>query len=450
MSASSQDIDAYVDEASLVQLAIDLTSIYSPTGGEREIAEFLYDKLRGMGLKTKLQPLPEDRFNVISVLEGTGEGPCLMFNGHLDISHTGAETSLPGGRYTFAHIEEEDLPLGYQPCGRLVEDEWVYGSGIFNMKSALASYIAAIDAIQRSGVRLKGDIVFAGVAGEIEKAPVDEYQDSRYRGFGAGTKYLITHGVSADACVLGEPSALCLAPGTFGSVWVKITTRGTISHTAWAHRAANAINKMMIIIDALNGWIPDYKKRHTYMSQEPGVNIAAVRGGWPWRATRTPVYCSLYMDIRINPDQHPLDAFREVRAFLAHLQREHQGLDSEIEMLVSSPGTIISMDEPIIKRVMAAHKKLAGSPPQVVFFPGGCDASHLNRYGIPTVIYGPGGRMRTGDIGWTPDDVTRGLGEGEHQNVADMLFSAKVYALAAYNFCSRPRSEVLGPPPQAA
>ena len=44
------------------------------------------------------------------------------------------------------------------------------------MKSALAAYASAVRTIQDNSVKLKGDIVIAGVVGEIEKTQVDQVQ----------------------------------------------------------------------------------------------------------------------------------------------------------------------------------------------------------------------------------------------------------------------------------
>ena len=62
------------------------------------------------------------------------------------------------------------------------------------MKSAMGTYVTAVEAIQKAGLKLGGDVVIAGVAGEIEKAPVNDHEGPMYQGYGVGTKYAITHG----------------------------------------------------------------------------------------------------------------------------------------------------------------------------------------------------------------------------------------------------------------
>ena len=95
------DVTDLVDRDKLIRWALELSSFYSPTGEERAVAEYLYEEYRKLGLRAKLQPISEERYNAIGLLEGSGNGLSLMFNGHLDVSHTGREESLPGGRHTF-------------------------------------------------------------------------------------------------------------------------------------------------------------------------------------------------------------------------------------------------------------------------------------------------------------------------------------------------------------
>ena len=75
------------------------------------------------------------------------------------------------------------------------------------MKGALACYVEAVRALQDAGVRLKGDVLIAAVVGEIEKTQWgDEFRGKEYRGYAAGSRYLVTHGGVADMCILGEPT----------------------------------------------------------------------------------------------------------------------------------------------------------------------------------------------------------------------------------------------------
>src|SRR5437588_8316752 len=165
---SDDRIVGAVDESRLVSLAVDLESIPSPTGDEQAMGERVREEVERMGLQVQGQQVEDGRPNVVGLWEGSGGGPSLMFNGHMDTSYSGREPWLAG------------IP-GFQPEG-FVRDGRIYGLGISNMKGAVACYLEAVRALADAGVRLRGDLVVAAVAGEIEKTQWgDEYRGSEYR-----------------------------------------------------------------------------------------------------------------------------------------------------------------------------------------------------------------------------------------------------------------------------
>jgi acetylornithine deacetylase/succinyl-diaminopimelate desuccinylase-like protein len=185
-----------IDEGKLVQDALDLVNVDSPTGCEGDAAELYASKLRALGMKVSMQEVEQGRRNVLATLHGEKpDGATLMFNGHLDTSFAASED--PEILRAISPVYRSEPPWGY------VKDDTIYGMGAFNMKSALAAYAAAVRAIQNSGSRLVGNIVVAGVVGEIEKTQIDSYRGPQYRGYGHGTAYLVSHGGTADVAILG-------------------------------------------------------------------------------------------------------------------------------------------------------------------------------------------------------------------------------------------------------
>ena len=404
---------AAVDRDRLVKRVVDFTDIPSPTGGEADMGRAYHEVLGGAGLRATLQSIGDDRYNALGLLEGAGGGRSLMFNGHLDTS--------------FGN-ELEDRGMGFRTRGTVVDDAWIYGMGAFNMKSALAAYVAAIEAIQEAGLRLGGDVLIAGVAGEIEKAPVGQFEGAKYQGYGVGTKHLVTHGGVADGCILGEPTNMKVVAAHCGSSWVKIEIPGTLVHTAWAKHEDNAIMKSRAVLDALDGWIDDYRKRSAIGNFSPNVNIAAIDGGWAWRGSRTPDSCSIYVDVRTTPDTKPIEILAEMRALVAGVNAAHPGLEARAELYVSNPGTSIPDDHDLVRHITAAHGAELGRPPEMSMEVWCSDAAHLNRYGIPTVNYGSAGRVRSGGEGWSSE-------QGEHVHIGDLVDITKVYVRMAAAWC---------------
>jgi hypothetical protein len=63
-----------------------------------------------------------------------------------------------------AHMDHFD-----NPQETLVEDDRIYGRGLVNMKAAFPCYIEAVSALQKAGIKLKGDLIIAGVEARLRK-----------------------------------------------------------------------------------------------------------------------------------------------------------------------------------------------------------------------------------------------------------------------------------------
>jgi acetylornithine deacetylase len=208
-----------IEHERLVDWASRAISIPSFTGSEEEMARFMAETFSELGLQVQWQQVEDGRANVLGTLAGAGGGPALMFNGHMDTSYSGREPWLV------------DVP-GFQPEPFVREDR-LYGLGISNMKGALACYVEAVRALLDEGVRLRGDLLVAAVCGEIEKTQYRDATGAEFRGYAAGTRYLVSHGGVADMCLLGEPTEGKVVLGHFGALWLRIRVDGIFIPTAF-------------------------------------------------------------------------------------------------------------------------------------------------------------------------------------------------------------------------
>ena len=88
----------------------------------------------------------------------------------------------------------------------------------------------AAQAIRRSGVRLRGDVLIASVQGEEDG--------------GLGTFALLDRGWSADACVIPEPTDLDLVPANAGALTFRYhrhRTEGRTGDSADVDRAVEDV-----------------------------------------------------------------------------------------------------------------------------------------------------------------------------------------------------------------
>ena len=405
----AEKILAQVSEEKIVALATDVINIASPTGEELEMARCLRAAMEALGLAVSWQEVEDGRPNVIGRWEGRGGSKSLMFNGHMDTSNTGREAFLTG--------------LGYKPKA-VVKDGLIYGLGIYNMKGALVCYLEAVRALQAAGVKLDGDVIVAAVVGEIEKSQWgEEFTGKEYRGYGVGTHYLVNHGVLPDMCILGEPTDMQLVLGHFGSLWARLSTRGNYVHTAFAAGRAqeNSIRRMHNVITALLNWMPTWEEKAAYGGKKGFVSLGCIRGGYPWRASRTPDRTDLFLDVRVPPTMALAEARREVEGLVRQLRGRYPEYNLEFETFVSVPGAEISAEHEMVKALEAGHRQVLGEAPKRDTVLWCSDASVLTRYGIPTVNYGPSSGPRDA--------------EGEKVAIKTLVDVTKVYALTIAQLC---------------
>ncbi|MGH7844091.1 MAG: M20/M25/M40 family metallo-hydrolase [Candidatus Binatia bacterium] len=420
---SAEKVLAQIDREESAQLACDLVNIPSPTGREKALAEYILEWFRAQGLKAVRQDVEVDRPNAVGILKGNGTGLSLGFNGHMDTSFTGTVEDL-----RMVAVVEPDSELKGS-----IKDGKVCGLGISNMKGGIAAFMIAGKALKQSGIKLKGDLVLAAVVGEISRTPIGAWQTKEYRGEGAGTRHLLTHGMHTDYAVVADGSDMNVVWTQTGVVQVKITTFGK-AEAAWGTKRAthpsaklNAIVKMTKIIAALESWAEDFEERCIYNSPTgpiyPKVNIGAIEGGAPYRPNYFPGVCSIYVDVRTPPQIRPVIVLNEMERQLASL-----GLDYEMEAYKSLLGHEGKGVKPLVSSLEEIHQHLFGTkvkfeaPDRASIW---TDTNVYNELGIPAVKIGPRGK-RIGP-------------RNEELDIDQMIKAARIYALIALDICTRER-----------
>jgi acetylornithine deacetylase/succinyl-diaminopimelate desuccinylase-like protein len=396
----------------LVETASAMIDVHSFTGDEQSMAELMASLYESMHLHVQWQQVEDGRANALGIWEGGGGGKSLMFNGHMDTSYSGREPWLKDVRGFQPHAFERD--------GRL------YGLGISNMKGALACYVEAVRALMDAGIRLRGDVLIAAVCGEIEKTQYGDATGAQYRGYAAGTRYLVSHGGVADMCLLGEPTEGKVVLGHFGSLWLRIRVHGNFIHTAFSEtkRDQNSILRMHEVMAAVQEWIPTWENdpANAYRGVKAIVGVGAIAGGFGWRVSRTPHHTDLFLDVRVPPTKPMGVARREVLDFVGSLADRFPGYGVEGEVYVTAPGAEIDEGHELVQAVDAAHEQVFGSRPERDVTRWFSDASALSRYGIPTLNYGTSTGLMDVEL-------------GENLEIDGLVRTAQTYALVAQRIC---------------
>jgi len=401
-----------IDRDRLVETASRMIGTHSFTGDEEGMARLMVELFEARGLHVQWQQVEDGRANALGTWAGAGGGPSLMFNGHMDTSYSGREPWLKNVR-------------GFQPSA-FVEDGRLYGLGISNMKGALACYVEAVSALQDAGVRLRGDVLLAAVCGEIEKTQHGDAQGSQYRGYAAGTRYLVSHGGVADMCLLGEPTEGKVVLGHFGALWLKVRVHGNFIHTAFSEgrRDENSIVRAHEVLDAILAWIPSWEDdpANTYRGAKAIVNVGAIEGGFGWRVSRTPHHTDVFLDVRVPPTKQMAAARGEVLGMVRGLAERFRDYGIEGEVYVTAPGAEIEEEHPLVAAIDEVHEEVYGAPPGRDVTRWFSDASALTRYGVPTVNYGTSTGLMDVEL-------------GENLEIDGLVRTAEVYARVAMRVC---------------
>lgn len=118
------------------------------TGSEVPGAELLARELRAAGIPAHVEKLGERHANLWAILEGERPEAIVLHN-HIDVTPI------------------EDLSEWFAPpFGGKIDLPWIYGRGVFDMKSVAVAQLQALIALKRSGVKPKRSVIYLATGGE--------------------------------------------------------------------------------------------------------------------------------------------------------------------------------------------------------------------------------------------------------------------------------------------
>lgn len=381
-----------IDEDEVVRLLQDITKIntVNPPGNEAALAQFLKEKLDAEGIPSKLQYVEEDRANLIVTLEGSGAGPTLLYNAHMD--------TVPVG-------DSKNWEL--DPFAGAIKDGKIYGRGVADDKQGVTSMIMAAVALKRAGIPMKGTLIVTPVMGE-ETGNI-------------GTLHLLKNGLKADMAVVGEWSShKKIALGYRGSLWFKLKTYGKTAHGSRPSYGINAIDHMTeIVLPYLKSLTFQYEPTEIFMINHPTMSINVITGGV--KTNVVPDYCEVEVDMRLVPGQKPAQVEAQIRSALEELTAKHPQLKLEMEVFESSFPFQTPADSELVTTLTKAVVDVTGQAPEYMGKTGCSDANPLSAAGIPSVAFGPGNPS-----GHEPN---------EWVEIDDLIKVTKILALHALRIC---------------
>ena len=318
-----------------------MVELYSPTGQESEIAQFLAEEMRFLGLHSRVDEVG----NVIG--EHSGGDPAILLCGHMD--------TVPGR-----------LPVR-------MDGERLYGRGAVDAKPALAAMICAAGTLAAENFPAK--ITVAGA--------VDE------EGKGRGVRNLVEKSIHADYAVFGEPGGVeSITIAYKGSCHLKITCRTKTGHSSAPWLFRNAAD------EALEFWrklqkvhLPQEKKESKFHSVTSA--LTQIHGGGA--SSIVPALCEVHADFRLPPAVSLKKFLEEVRKTLKAYRLTNPDVNLEVEVEDSCEPYEADRDSTLIRGLAWAVRNIRGKPATLLRKTGTGDMNLLGAtLHVPTVTYGPG------------------------------------------------------------
>jgi len=387
MRTDEQQLLETLASGDTVALLSKLVAVPSLVGHEGPLADVIGEFLEGIGFEVRIQGVDGSRKNILGTLRYAAPGPCLMFNGHLD-------TVAPTDGWTMDPY-----------CATRREDR-LYGLGALDMKGGIAAALAALEAIVRSKLPLRGTLMFSGV--------IDE------EGYSDGARALLDAGLDGvDAVIIGEPCAgtrenpvPVLTPG---KVLYRLTVQGVQAHGFRPQDGVNALEEAARVIASLDRL---RQTQHETLGKGP-VSTLKLSGGYEEYAVVVPDHCEAIISRMIAPGETSEGCRQDLEELIDSL---HLAAETTVEMIPPYYAPLeTNTDHDLFRAFEGAYRDEHGRAPtygpSVII----TDASVFDGLGgIPTLVCGPaGGGIHQAD---------------EYVDLASLAACARTYARTAARF----------------
>jgi len=329
-----------LEKSRLRGLLREMIDIYSPSGKEAEIIDFLGQYLSEGGLPVIRQGVDGIRENLLILPEG--REPQVVFVGHVDTAPA----------------------FDYDNYKCVEEDESISGLGSADMKGGCA---AIIEAFRVCWQNCKGEVpaALALVVGEEETGDGTEAMLAEYR---------------FPWAIVGEPTNLIPCLGHYGYIEIQLITYGRRVHASLADREFNAIRDMLQILLKLTSHFDALRTEVVYNIRD----VSSSEAGFA-----VPDRCEASVDLHLPPDAPLGEIVTELEALVGGLMPAHVRVDDVMTFSTIHAGYQLP-DKGLVPDLLksAYHgQKMEWRPGA---FRSHSDANLLWGGGVRPVILGPG------------------------------------------------------------
>jgi acetylornithine deacetylase len=324
----------------LLQLLHRMIDIYSPSGKEEALLDYLYGFFKEYRLPVHRQTLEDNRCNVIVAPPDIEIQLALI--GHID---------------TVSAYDLDD-------SGFSQEDGRLYGLGAADMKGGCAAIIEAWLSMWESGFHQYPAALIL-VVGEEER--------------GDGTARLLED-YHFPWAIIAEPTQLepCLAH--YGYIEMQLTTRGKRRHASLARKRTNPVEKMLKTLLALTHHLDTKRPEAVFNIRD----LLTSQSGFA-----VPEWCQCWLDLHLPPHTPTGTICAELEDIVAASPAGKERHPAEIRFHTIQDGYDLPPKGAVVEALQKvyAQRKLTWEP---TAFPSHSDANLLWSHGIKPILLGPG------------------------------------------------------------
>jgi acetylornithine deacetylase/succinyl-diaminopimelate desuccinylase-like protein len=348
---------------------------------------------------------------VWSVTRGSGDGgSSLLLAGHLDTVRT------DGWSERWRGTERED------PFGAAVVDGAVWGRGATDLKAGIATAVAALAAVNRSGTRLAGDVVTAWVCDEES----GERGLGRSLGMRAASRWIAESTIPrSDFAVYVEPTSLAVCTAQIGFLIADVEITGRSAYFGRPEEGVDALRAAHRVLTELWRLADElsFRAAHALVGRPALLVTSAESGGY----IAVPGSCRLSLIRSLVPGEDLAEAATEIEAAVDRgvrgtgagadvtypAGRDHDlgGLPAETPADAPPVGALLEA----VRAVAPGRERIAGAP----FW---AEMSFLAALDIPCVY-------------WAPGDIANAHTAEEHVPVDEFLDGVRALLLFIAGHC---------------
>jgi putative selenium metabolism hydrolase len=371
----------------------DLVRIPSLSTQEEAVAIRMAEEMKHVGF----EEVRTDRIGNVIGRVGSGQGPALLLNGHMDTVDVGEPSRWP-----------------HPPYEGVIENGVLHGRGACDMKGGLAAMVYGVKALLDAGVELAGNLYVVGV---VQEEPCE----------GLAMRVLVEEeGLRPDYVLLGEPSNLHVRVGHRGRLEMQVSVQGKAAHASSPSLGSNAIHNAARLIFGI-------ELLASRLGTDPflGQGTLAVTEIDSQAASRNalPDCCSFVIDRRLTLGETERRAVAEVQSLISteevearvevtqYQARSYTGYECRARN--AFPAWVMPEDDHLVQTTVRCVRETLGYRPRLGRWPFSTDGTYTAGVAdIPTVGFGPGEER----YAHTVDEQIR---------LNDVVDAARVYARLA-------------------